>query len=137
MSNVVFLANTVDPSTSTTFYGVGHQGSFTDEAQVALWNAQGKVALLGSAPRNPRVTAIGTTTATIVYEVDQACTSSRVEYGTTTAYGSQQAGSPATGGGTVTVNLTGLTTGTTYNYRIVVVTGSNTSATGNFTLRTN
>lgn len=137
MSNVVFLASTVDPVTATTVYGRGHQAAITDEAQVALWNAQGKVAVLGSVPRNPRVSALGTTTASIVYEVDQSCTSSRVEYGLTTAYGSNQAGTPATGAGTVTAALTGLTTGTTYNYRIVVVTGSYTSATGNFTLRTN
>lgn len=137
MSNVVFLANTVDASTATTFYGVGHQASITDETQVALWNAQGKVAVLGSVPRNPRVTALGTTTATVAYEVDAACTSSRVEYGLTTAYGSNQAGTPATGGGTVTAAITGLTTGTTYHYRIVVVTGSYTAATGDFTLRTN
>ena len=137
MSNIVFLAPVTDPSVSTTIYGKGHSGAFTDEVQVRAWQAEGKAAYQGVVPRNPRVTALGTTTATITWEVDGPCTSTRVESGTTTAYGTNTAGSPATGGGTVSANLTGLTTATTYNYRIQVVSAAGTSYTTNFTFRTN
>lgn len=137
MSNIVFLADAVDPVTPTTMYGRGHSGAFTDEAQVRAWQSEGKVAYQGVVPRAPRVTALGTTTATITWEVDGACTSTRVESGTTTAYGTNTAGSPATGGGTVSASLTGLTTATTYNYRIQVVSPSGTSYSQNFTFRTN
>jgi hypothetical protein len=64
-------------------------------------------------------------------------TSTRVEYGTTTAYGTNANGSPLTGGGDVTAALTGLTTATTYHYRIQVVTGSYTTYTPDLTFRTN
>lgn len=137
MSNIVFLAPVTDPSVATTKYGAGHSGAFTDEAQVAAWQAEGKVAYQGVVPRKPRVTALGTTTATITWDVDQACTSTRVESGTTTAYGTNTAGSPATGGGTVSANLTGLTTNTLYHYRIQVVSPGGTSYTQDLTFRTN
>lgn len=137
MSDVVFLATVADVSTPTTVYGKDHQAAITDEAQVAAWIKEGKVALRGPGPRKPRVSALGTTTATVTWEVDQPCTSTRVEYGTTTAYGTNQAGSPATGGGTVSANLTGLTTATTYHYRIQVVSPSGTSYTADLTFTTN
>lgn len=136
MSNIVFLAPVTDPSTSTTRYAAGHSGSFTDEAQVAAWQAEGKAALQGAAPRSVRPTAIAATTATIAWTVDQTVTSTRVEYGTTTAYGSNVNGTPATGGGAVTAALTGLTTATLYHYRIQVVSGGFTTYTPDLTFRT-
>lgn len=74
--------------------------------------------------RNPRVTAIGTTTASISYTRpgDIACT---VEYGTSATFGT---GTRVTDTGAVlantvylpvTVNLTGLTTATTYHVRVM------------------
>lgn len=136
MSNIVFVAPAVDPVTPTTVYGRGHSGSFTDEAQVAAWQREGKVAYQGVVPRKPRVTAVAATTATITWDVDQACTSTRVESGTTTAYGTNTNGSPLTGGGTVSANLTGLTTATLYHYRIQVVSPAGTSYTTDFTFTT-
>ena len=136
MSNIVFLAPVVDPSVSTTYHGAGHQANITDEAQVDRWRAEGKVAYQGAAPRAPRPTAIGTTTATIGWNVDQTCTSTRIEYGPTTAYGTNVNGSPLTGGGAVSAALAGLTTATLYHYRIQVVTGSFTTYTGDFTFTT-
>ena len=62
--------------------------------------------------------------------------SSQVNYGTTTAYGSQSAlnSSLVT---THSVTLTGLTLGTTYNFDVVSANASNTSVTsGNFTFAT-
>ena len=136
MSRVIFLADVVDPSTATTFYGVGHQADVTNEAQVALWNAQGKVALMGATIRSARVTTVGTTTATIAFTVDQACTGMKADYGTTTSYGSSQNATPASGSGAVVVNLTGLTTGTLYHYRISVTVGTATTLTGDLTFTT-
>ena len=137
MSNIVFVAPVPDPITPTTIYGRGHSGAFTDEAWIRGLLAEGKASYQGTPPRNPRVTALGTTTATITYEVDGLVTSSRVESGTTTAYGTNTAGSPATGGGTVSANLTGLTTATTYHYRVQVVTPAGTTYTTDLTFRTN
>jgi hypothetical protein len=138
VSNIVFMAPVTDPGVGTTKYGAGHSGSFTDEVWIRGLIAEGKAAYQSTAvPRNPRVTALGTTTATITWEVDGVCTSTRVESGTTTAYGTNTAGSPATGNGTVSANLTGLTTATTYNYRIQVVTAAGTTYTTNYTFRTN
>lgn len=137
MSNIVFLAPVVDPSTGTTVYGKNHSGAFTDETWIRGLIAEGKAAYQGVGARNPRVTALGTTTATIAWDVDGPCTSTRVESGTTTAYGTNTAGSPATGNGTVTASLSSLTTATTYNYRIQVVSPAGTTYTTNYTFRTN
>lgn len=136
MSNIVFIAPVPDPSVTTTVYGRGHSAAFTDETWVRGLIAEGKAAYQGTPPRNPRVTALAATTATITWEVDGVCTSTRVESGTTTAYGTNTAGSPATGNGTVSANLTGLTTATTYNYRIQVVTPAGTTYSVNYTFRT-
>jgi hypothetical protein len=90
-----------------------------------------------SAPVISAVTAtsITTTSATITWTTDQA-SSSQVNYGTTTAYGSQS----TLNASLVTshsVTLTGLTPGTTYDYDVVSVNGSSTSATSaNFTFAT-
>lgn len=138
MSNIVFLADVPDAVTPTTIYGKDHQGAFTDEVQIAAWRTQGKVAYMGAPPpRNIGPTALGTTTATIGWTVDGPCTSTRIEYGTTTAYGTNVNGSPLTGGGAVTAALSSLTTGTTYHYRIQIVVGTSTTYTPDLTFRTN
>lgn len=136
MSNIVFLAPVTDPVTGTTKYGKDHSGAFTDEAWIRGLIAEGKASYQGTPPRKPRVTALAATTATIAWEVDGPCTSSRVESGTTTAYGTNTAGSPATGGGTVTATLSGLTTATLYHYRIQVVTPAGTTYSTDFTFTT-
>jgi hypothetical protein len=136
MSTITFLADVPDAVTPTTIYGKGHQMSMTDEALVASLNNQGKVALMGAAIRNVRVTAVAATTATIAFTVDQSCTGMAANYGTTTAYGSTQAATPATGSGDIVVNLTGLTTATLYHYRISVTVGSATTLTADATFTT-
>lgn len=137
MSDIRFHAQVVDPSVATTVYGVGHQTSaITDESQITVWRNQGKVSLLGAPARGIVVTAIGTTTATITYTVDGATTSNGVDYGTSTSYGSSGTGSPATGGGVCTVSLTGLTTATTYHYRVKTVSPSGSFFTQDLTFRT-
>jgi hypothetical protein len=137
MSDVIFLARTQDATTSTTIYGEGHQMSLADEVAVLAFTLQGKVALRGAPIRQPRASTIGTTTATISWTVDQACTAMAVNYGTTTAYGSNQAATPASGTGAVVANLTGLTTATTYHYRVTVTCGGAVTLTGDLTFRTN
>lgn len=138
MSDIRFVAEVGDPSVSTTVYGKGHQtATITDESQITVWRNQGKVALLGAPPRNVGVTAVGTTTATITYTVDGATTSNGVDYGTTTAYGSSAAGSPAGGAGVCTVSLTSLTSGTTYHFRVKTVNASGSVFTPDLTFRTN
>lgn len=136
MSNVVFLAPQVDAVTPTTMYGSGHQMNLTDESLCALWNNQGKVAYLGALIRGISVQPIAATTATINWFVDVPCTAMKVDYGTTTAYGSSQTASPAAGVGAVTAALTLLTTATTYHYRISVTNGSNVTMTPDLTFRT-
>jgi hypothetical protein len=83
----------------------------------------------------PLITAISAsailaTTATINWTV-QPASSSVVQYGTTTAYGSTSTAD--VGAGARTKGLTGLTTATLYNYRIV----STIVATGAVTYSTN
>ena len=78
---------------------------------------------------------ISLTTATITWTTDQTA-STLVNYGTTTAYGSQ-----STLNSTLvtahSVTLTGLTAGTTYNYAVTSANGAGTSATSvNFTFAT-
>jgi YVTN family beta-propeller protein len=75
------------------------------------------------------VSSITTTGATISWTTDQASTS-QVNYGTTTAYGST---TPANSSlvQSHTVILTGLTPGTTYNFDVVSASVSNLSSTSN------
>lgn len=137
MSRVVFLAPQPDASTPTTIYGKDHQMDLADEALVLALRLAGKLALVGAAIRQPRATTIGTTTATIGWTVDQACTAMKVDFGTTTAYGSSQAATPAAGSGDIVANLTGLTTATTYHYRISVTVGTAVTLSQDLTFRTN
>lgn len=136
MSNIVFLAPSVDSVTPTTIYGAGHAASVTDEAYVQRLINDGKAAYQGATPRGIYVAPIATTTATVNFYVDQPCTSMAVKYGTTTALGSTQAATPASGQGAVTGALTGLTTGTTYYYAVTVTYGTYVSQSGTYTFRT-
>jgi hypothetical protein len=79
--------------------------------------------------------AITNTSATISWTTDQP-SSSQVEYGTTTGYGSLSSlNSSLTT--THTVVLTGLTPGTTYNYAVLSSSSTGANATsGNFTFQT-
>jgi hypothetical protein len=136
MSRVVFNAPSQDPVTATTYYGAGHQADITDEAFVASLVASGKAALMGAAIRSVSVGPIGTTTATINWTVDQPCTGMVVNYGTSISYGSNQAATPASGSGPIVANLTGLTTGTLYHYRVSVTVGTYTTLTADRTFTT-
>lgn len=85
-------------------------------------------------------TAVTATTAGIAASVNPngRATTYRVEYGTTTAYGSTTAAASAGAGTTataVTATLTGLTPSTTYHYRVVATnsTGTTTGADAVFT----
>jgi hypothetical protein len=120
VSDVVFLADAQDSASATTYYGKDHQASLTDENFVRSLIAQGKAALRGTAIRRQRVGPIAATTATVNWTVDQSCTAMKVDYGTTTAYGSSQTATPAAGVGDIVANLTALTTATLYHYRISV-----------------
>ena len=82
------------------------------------------------------VTASGitTTSATIIWATDQP-SSSQVEYGTTTGYGSLSTLNPAL----VTlhsVTLTGLAPGTTYNYAAISGDAAGSATSANFTFST-
>jgi len=124
MSRVIFLADVKDAVTATTIYGKDHQMDLADETLVNTLAAQGKVALMGAAIRSVRVSPIAATTATVNWIVDQACTAMKVDYGTSTAYGSSQTATPAAGSGSIVANLAGLTTATLYHYRISVTVGT-------------
>jgi hypothetical protein len=136
MSTVIFLADVKDAVTATMVYGKDNQLALTDEVLVRTLNNQGKVALMGADMRQVRVSPIGTTTATVNWIVDQTVTSTRVEYGLTTAYGTNVNGSPLTGGGPVTASLTLLTTATLYHYRIQTVQAGFTTYSPDFTFTT-
>ena len=92
-------------------------------AVALLATATGASAAAPTAITGP-VTAVGATTATATGTVNPGgvATTWHVEYGTTTAYGSNSASASA-GSGTantaVSVSLTGLAQGTTYHYRVV------------------
>lgn len=67
---------------------------------------------------NLRWTARGTTTATVAYTAPDASTSCVVEYGTSATSGTGTRVTDTTGSRFRSVSLTGLTSGTTYNYRV-------------------
>jgi len=136
MSTIVVLAPARDPVTTTTIYAPDSVLSITDEAWIAARNGEGKVALAGAAIRNARMISRTTTTAQLGFTVDQACTSMLANYGLTTAYGSNQNATPASGTGDIVVNLTGLTTATLYHYRISVTVGTAVTLTGDLTFTT-
>jgi len=136
VSRIIYTAPVQDASVSTTYHGAGHQADVADEALVASLIASGKAALMGATIRNVRVIARAATTAQLGFTVDQPCTAMAANYGTSTAYGSSQAATPAAGVGDVVVNLTGLTTATLYHYRITVTVGTYVTLTGDNTFTT-
>ncbi len=75
---------------------------------------------------NIQVTSIGTDTATITWDTDEGSTS-QVEYGTTSFYGSSNSvdGTLAT---THSMTLTGLTNGTVYHFRVKSIDASTNPA---------
>ncbi|MBP6963462.1 MAG: family 10 glycosylhydrolase [Armatimonadetes bacterium] len=80
--------------------------------------------------------SFGATYATITWQTDEASTS-QVEYGLTQSYGSQTTEDTALVK-SHSVSITGLTPGTTYNYRVKSKDADNNLATsGNFTFTTN
>ena len=119
-----------------TVFAVLYHRSTRDEAFVRTLLNSGKAALLGANMRSVGASGITATTATISWIVDPTVTSTRVEYGTTTAYGSNANGTPLTGGGTVTAALSGLTTATLYHYRIRTVQGGFTTYSTDYTFTT-
>jgi hypothetical protein len=100
------------------------------------FQAAGKCALQGADIRGLAAVSIATTSASIVFAVDQPCTGMKGDYGTTAAYGSTQPATPASGSGAIVVNLAGLTTGTLYHVRITAVCGGFTTLSPDFTFRT-
>jgi hypothetical protein len=98
---------------------------------VALVAAVPATAATPAATTGP-VTAVGASTATVTGNVNPngAATTWYVEYGKTTGYGSKTTAKSA-GAGTAAVavseNLSGLTAGTTYHYRVVATNGSGTA----------
>ena len=109
-------------------------------AGLALAAAPQAVAKAPTAVTGP-ATSVGGTSATVTGSVDPGgeATSWYVEYGRTTSYGSRTATRSA-GNGTVVVDvseqLTGLTTGTAYHYRVVAANASGTSRGGDRGLTT-
>lgn len=130
------MAPVQDASAPTTVYGAGHQADVADEALVLNLIGSGRAALMGATIRNVRVISRAATTAQLGFTVDQPCTAMAANYGTSTAYGSNQAATPAAGVGDVVVNLTGLTTATLYHYRITVTVGTYVTLTGDLTFTT-
>ena len=100
---------------------------------VLAWSVAGgaAVAVAPTATTGP-VTSVGPTTATVTGSVNPngLATTWYVDYGTSTSYGSKTSNANA-GSGTantaVSANLTGLTPGATYHYRVVATNSSGTT----------
>jgi phosphodiesterase/alkaline phosphatase D-like protein len=98
---------------------------------VLLTLAQAASAAVPTAITGP-VSAVGGTTASLTGTVNPGgqATTWQFEYGTTTSYGTKTA-SKSAGSGTanvdVTADLTGLTAGTTYHYRLVATNAAGTA----------
>jgi len=100
---------------------------------VLAWSVAGgaTVAVVPAAITGP-VTSVGPSTATVTGTVNPngQATTWYIDYGTSTSYGTKTANVSA-GSGTantgVSANLTGLTPGTTYHYRVVATNSSGTA----------
>lgn len=137
MSTVVFLADARDTTTPTIVYGKDHTATIADEAMVRAFNAQGKCALSGADIRKVRAPAVTATGATIVFSFDVPVTAVAVNYGTTTAYGTNQNATPTSQpAGETSVTLSGLTTGTLYHYRVTATVGSAVTLSPDYTFTT-
>lgn len=107
------------------------------QATVAIGSVTGNMYVedfaIAAAPiiTNVRQIAIGANSATIAWTTDQA-SSSRVEYGLTTSYGSLSALNPAE----VTshsVGLSGLANNATYHYRVISANANGSKSSGDYT----
>lgn len=137
----VWLLVPYKAAATNTVYGAGHMYSTLNETETILLRNDGKAALVSAEARQVVVTALATTTATIQWVMDQsAAGGSRVEYGTTTSLGSTTQGTPSSGvgPGVCSANLTGLTTGTLYYFRITTgdAAGKTSFGPSMFTFRT-
>jgi hypothetical protein len=127
-------ANVVNivPSTLTNFAGSSGLSLPPYSMTVLTWNTTSNPAPVISAVSSSNITG---TSATITWTTDQP-SSSLVNYGASTAYGSA---SPlnSTLATAHSVTLTGLTAGTTYNYQVASANSAGTTATsGNYTFAT-
>ncbi len=99
---------------------------------IALAAAASALAATAPSVTTGPVTAVGPTTATVSGTVNPngTATTWHVEYGTSMSYGSTTSSAGAGAGTTstsVSSNLSGLTGGTTYHYRLVAVSSAGTS----------
>jgi len=126
------------PGYSGSVFGPGHSVSVVDEAFTSGLVSSGKASWIACPARQILVTALGTTTATISFTVDQYSLVVRVVYGIAD-FASTQNATPASGSGAFVANLTGLTTGTTYQYQVATwdSAGNNPAYTDTRTFRTN
>ena len=108
-------------------------GTITDIITTGL----GGVPALNSTGTGLSVKGIGTTTATVYANISPNPSSNvKVEYGLSTAYGSSTTTKRVNKIGNIEFALTGLTTNTTYHYRIVMQNVSGTSYTEDKTFKT-
>jgi hypothetical protein len=120
----------VSPAATTTYTltATNAVGSVTATATVTVTAPAPALAISGVVPTN-----VTSTAATITWTTSLAA-SSRVDYGTTTAYGTFAA--DATQVTDHSVALTGLTPGTTYHYRVTSQTSTDSASTGDLTFTT-
>ena len=111
-----------------------------DSTDAAGTTSSGDFTLTTAAPPPPPVisnvqsSAVTNSSATITWSTDQASTS-QVDYGTTTAYGSSTTLDPSLVT-SHTVQLSGLSPGTTYHYRVDSTDAGGTTSSGDFTFTT-
>ena len=115
--------------------GTARPGGWPTDAAVAIPPNGSTSGGAGTAPTISAISVSGITTtgATINYTVQPAGTN-QVEYGTTTAYGLMNV--EGGGSGPMTKPLTGLTTATTYHYRIRATANGLTTYTSDRTFTT-
>jgi hypothetical protein len=130
----------VDPVDDCSFWYVNEylpsDGSFNWSTRIGSFKLPGCGTNSGSAPTvtTGSPSPVGSTTATISGTVNPngQSTTYQFDYGTSTSYGSHSPTSPGSAGsGTTAVvesaNLTGLSSGTTYHYRIEATNATGTS----------
>jgi YD repeat-containing protein len=128
-SNLVYLHDTWNYSNHTMTWGGSYSGMALQSVSIV-----NLATLAGSAPTvtTSAATSVTSTTATLNGTVNPngSSTTAYFQYGTTTSYGSTTA-SQSMGSGTSAVaasaNLTGLTAGGTYHFRIVAINSAGTS----------
>jgi alpha-L-arabinofuranosidase len=121
------------PSTLTSFSGSAGLSLPPYSMTVLTWSTSAAAPVISSV----RATVLSATSATITWTTDQLSTS-QVNYGTSSTYGSSASGS-STPSTSHSVTLTGLTAGTTYNYEVVSANSASPVQTGtsaNFTFTT-